>query len=125
MNTAQEETLEDVMKRIMIRRNSVWSNKLASFEMSPDLLKHRVNARCICDRCSDTRPQPPVPGISMRAKRETPPRPEACGNPPRRRTPNTMNAPMETPDFEGHIPFALRVLNGPNRHPSRTKRNWL
>lgn len=56
-----EETAQ-ILRRARARDAQVWGNKVATADVTPGMIRHvDLPARCICDACAGTRPQPTLP----------------------------------------------------------------
>jgi hypothetical protein len=110
--------VSDTMTKILVKRNSMWAAKIASQNTTSTMHQHHANTRCICESCSDARPQPQV-RPSMRIARVPDPHPSAEGvgrvvtpivRPP-------LNPPVQSIELGNGLVFALRLMSGPNRRP--------
>jgi hypothetical protein len=113
------EDIAGVMERVLVKRNSMWAAKIASQDTTSTMHQHHANTRCICESCSDARPQPQVrPSMRVALVPEPQPSAEGVGRVVTPIVRPSLNPPVQSIDLGAALPFALRLMSGPNRKPA-------
>jgi hypothetical protein len=114
------EDISDVMTRILVRRNIMWAAKIASQDTTATMHLHKDDSRCICESCSDARPTPKgIPSFRAHGRPPEPPHSvEHVGHSVIDTPRPPLNPPVSCVDLGNSLPFALRLMSGPNRKPA-------
>jgi hypothetical protein len=116
-----DDDVEDKMKRIVLKRQATWGNRITTPIVTNSMSRHTDVGRCICETCSEKRTQPPLPPMKGR-RPDVIPVSDTSGTPARPREDTPMNTPLTVPAIGSEqIPFMLRLLSGPNRKPAPHK----
>ena len=119
-----DDDLEKRMERVLVRRKAMWPNKAPNPVIPESDMDHHDRGRCICDTCSDARPQRPLPELARKVDyprgaqqpRATPERHEAI----RPRYVCHLNSPVSVLPMDTRaLLFTMRLLDPIDRKPKQ------